>query len=78
MAAADGTRALRFTRWGLAEDPVGLQVITPAGKLRDVVRAYRCELRSVTMLEVRSFNREVTEHVAAGSVRVLDRTWEGK
>jgi hypothetical protein len=71
-------RRLRFSRFGLAEDPTHAHVVMPDGTLREVYGIYRRESPQAIMLKVRSFNREILEEVAASAVHILDRTWEGK
>ena len=72
------TRRLRFTKFGLAEDPRGQHVLMPNGSLREVYETYRREYPSAIMLKVRSFNREITEEIAAGAAVILDRNWVPK
>lgn len=67
-------RRLRFSRWGLAEDPRGYFIrykTTDGYALREVVDVWRRESPPAVMLRVRTFNRELTEDVAAGAVEVI-------
>lgn len=62
-----------FGRWGPLIDPVGAQVITIDGRLRDVVGMYRNETRGQTMLRLQSFDRRVNDECAIGACRMLHR-----
>jgi hypothetical protein len=66
-------RRLKFTRWGLAENPVGAHIVTEGGKLYDVVGTYRRELPAAIMLQTRHFNGEPGPDIAASAVYVLER-----
>lgn len=71
------TRGIRFTKYGLGEDPTGLHVLMPSGALREVYAVYWREgPPAAIMLCVRSFNREIHEELAAGAARVLNRQEE--
>lgn len=70
------TRRLRFNKWGLAEDPIGQHVLMPNGAVREVYACYRRETPACVMLQVRSFNREVCEEIAAGAALILNRAYE--
>ena len=70
------THSIRFSRWGLAENPLGLHVIMPDGSLREVYETYRREFPSAIMLKVRSFDREILDEITAGAARILDRAWK--
>lgn len=68
-------RRIKFSRWGLAEDPIGMFVsysVNGRTKLREVVGTYRSETPSVVMLQLRSFDRTITEDVAAAFVEVIE------
>jgi hypothetical protein len=64
---------IRFSRWGLAENPIHAQIVTDDGKLYDVIGTYRRECPSAIMLQTRHFNGELGPDLAASSVWVLDR-----
>jgi len=73
------TRAFRFNKYGLTEDPRGAQVTWTVRDrifLADVIDYYRNEVTGATMLKVRHFNGEPMPDVAAVAVRVLVRTFE--
>ena len=67
-------RRLQFNRWGIAENPIGLQVRWTIGErtyLADVTGVYRREHPSAIMLQVRHFNGEPMPDVAASAVEVI-------
>jgi hypothetical protein len=76
MSKGAHTRVIKFGKFGLAEDPIGQHVLMPDGSIREVYGTYRREFPSVVMLKVRSFNREIVDEIAAGSAKILDRSWE--
>jgi len=76
------TRSIRFGKWGLAEDPVGLFVTfvhpeTGAKRLGNVY-SVRCQDGYVSgfKLQIRYFCGDMGPEVSAGAVRVLRRDWE--
>lgn len=76
----DNSRPIKFSRFGLAERPVGLQVKLTIGErtyLGDVTGFYLSEGYSpAVMLKVKHFNGEPWPFdPAASAVRVLDRSW---
>lgn len=76
----DTSRPVKFSRFGLDENPVGFQVMLKIRErtyLGDVTGFYRREgVAPVTMLKVRHFNGEPWPFdPAASAVRVLDRSW---
>lgn len=71
------TRRIKFTKFGLAENPIGLHVVMPNGSLREVTGCYHREMPAAYVLQVRSFNREIVEEIAAAVVHVLDHSWDG-
>lgn len=73
-------RRLERGRFGLKENPIGMIVQMPFdGPLREVIGVWRRDgYACLTMLKVRSFNREVVEDVAASIVWVVPRPWEEK
>lgn len=80
------TRPIRIGRFGLLENPVGLQVTwkqhiagcgrEPRTMLADVTGFYYREFPAAWMLKVRHFNGDPIPDVAVGAVRVLDREYE--
>lgn len=73
----DGERRIRFGRFGLLENPVGLCVTWNQGErimLADVIGTYRREHPQAIMLTVRHFNGEDAPDIAASAVRVLEPT----
>lgn len=65
-------RRIRFSRWGLAEDPIGAQVIV-SGRLFDVESVYRREFPAAVMLRLRHFNGEDGGECAAAAALILPR-----
>jgi hypothetical protein len=77
--ANGSTRKLKFNRWGLAEDPIGLHVSWRTDQrtfLATVVGCEYNEFRGFFNLKTRHFNGEDAPDVAAGAVDVLRRDWE--
>ena len=68
-------RLLRFSRWGLAEDPIGGHVVI-GNALLEVTGTYRREVPNAIMLKVRHLNGDDHHDVAASAVRILERTYE--
>lgn len=73
-------RSIKTNKFGLAENPVGYQVIMPMGhpfKLADVIGVEKTERPGGTFgmnVVCRSFNREHIVSVPAFAVKVID--WE--
>lgn len=71
-------RRIRFSRFGLAEDPVGMIVTWKIGDrdyLARVVATYRSETRGMVMLKTRHFNGEDAPEVTASVVFALLPEW---
>lgn len=68
-------RKLKFGKFGIQENPVGLKVALAVGNrthLGDVIGAYRDETRGMTMLKVRYFCGDMWPFdPAAASVSVI-------
>lgn len=72
----DSTFRPRFTKFGVAEDYTGAQVLTVDNRLAEIVRVYYRELPSTFMCELKHFNGERFEQdQALSSLRILDRNY---
>lgn len=70
-------RRIRFSRWGLAEDPTHAHIVTNTGELYECLGTYRQEFPSAIMLRTRHFNGELGPDIAASAVWILNREWKG-
>lgn len=73
---ANTTRLIKFTKYGLAEDPTHAHIIMKLNgqeRLAEVTGFYYREFPSAFMLKVRHFNGEPMADVAASAVRILIR-----
>lgn len=63
-------RPIRYSRWGLAEDPVG-QIVKVGGVLYNVVGTYRREYPPSIMLQLKHFNGEDAGECVASTALIV-------
>jgi hypothetical protein len=68
------TRRIKFGKFGLAEDPIGLDAVFGDSRVARIVGTYRRDEPPAIMLRLRYFNGEDAPDLAASYVYVLELT----
>lgn len=66
-------RAIKFNRFGLAENPIGLDAVWGDSRIARIVGTYRREEPPDIMLKLRYFNGVEAPDLSASYVRILER-----